>query len=368
MWGLRKRFTPKPPPLGAYQEQMGRLERCGAPEVLDIEVPSWSTRDLAIESKVVSEATEMAVPACGQFLPEQRHVWEALRLWTMGRVLVDVDSGLAFHGDCVLAQSGGGARWVRDAAFISGAFIRSQRGATERREHPVAVLGDTHHHYHFLIETLPRVLELLRQDPRTEFITSQSLSPTAEAALSHVGVTVARVPINSVIDAGEFRICDHPDRFWPRPSDLALIRDAYVDWMSPGFLDPADAIYIFRSRSSRSPEGEADLHDLLHGLGVEVLHLQDFTLQEQIERTSRAGLVIGPHGAGLSNIAFLQPGATVVELTSGQGFEPCYRRMAASLNLSYEFVLIPGGPLTPYGEISEKFLRAFESRISELVQ
>jgi capsular polysaccharide biosynthesis protein len=45
---------------------------------------------------------------------------------------------------------------------------------------------------------------------------------------------------------------------------------------------------------------------------------------EQVSLFQSASLVVGPHGAGLSNLVFTPTGATLIELTNGNQYNRCF--------------------------------------------
>ena len=113
-------------------------------------------------------------------------------------------------------------------------------------------------------------------------------------------------------------------------------------------------IYITRSNSDRSPRGELNFHERLQEIGIQVVFLEQMSLTEQIETVSNAEAVVGPHGAGLANIAFLEPGSKVIELSSGNRFESCYRRIAVLSNLDYTYLGIRGNAEDQFGLFLEE--------------
>lgn len=54
-----------------------------------------------------------------------------------------------------------------------------------------------------------------------------------------------------------------------------------------------------------------------------------------------ASLVIAPHGAGLANIIFCAPGATVVELFRGNVPHSIYQSLSATFGLRYVGCKVP---------------------------
>lgn len=67
----------------------------------------------------------------------------------------------------------------------------------------------------------------------------------------------------------------------------------------------------------------------------------EMSLKEQMDKLGRAQVLIAPHGAGLTNMIFMQPTALVIELaTHPYYFNYCYYDMAAALGLKYLATLL----------------------------
>ena len=105
---------------------------------------------------------------------------------------------------------------------------------------------------------------------------------------------------------------------------------------------PQDTIvYIKRRKRTLHPEDTilTSLHMYAKVLNFEVVLFDDTklpSLQDIMLLFHRAAVVIGPHGAGLANILFCQPGAVIVEVQcKGYWSRPCFRDMAFKLGLRY---------------------------------
>jgi capsular polysaccharide biosynthesis protein len=61
-----------------------------------------------------------------------------------------------------------------------------------------------------------------------------------------------------------------------------------------------------------------EVESVLRDAGFAVLHPEDLPLPEQIRRFATASVIVGQHGAGLTNCLYA-PGASVVELHGGYG-------------------------------------------------
>ena len=97
-------------------------------------------------------------------------------------------------------------------------------------------------------------------------------------------------------------------------------------------------IYISRVKSAwrkvRSIENEDALFEIIKLLGFEKYVLENLNLTEQIELFYNAEIVMGPHGAGFTNLLFAGP-IHVIELFPTQQVVPHYYFLSKSLNQHY---------------------------------
>ena len=335
---------------------MGKLESQGAPDVIDLDVPSWRTKSLGKGSTTIEEPSTAVIPVAGQSLREELFAWPTLKVRELRNVDVDVDSSLVFVEDRVAGQSGNAIRWARDAALITGGYVRARTVQPKAVVGNVAVLGDTHHHYHFMMETLPSAIHIKQASPETRFVTSQDVGSFARGVLEIAGIHVEKLDTGVVIRPERTVLCDAPVRFWPRRADLRVVRETLLGGSAAQVVESSEVVYVSRSRSSRSLRNEHLLENAVANAGVRVVFLEEMSLQEQVQVFATARLVIGPHGAGLSNIVFMQPGSRLVEISSGDGWEPCYRRIAGVMGLEYVFLPAPGDAESPYGNATRAFI------------
>ena len=330
-----------------------KLEAEASPTEIDLAVPSWQKDAITVANRSLGLGAHLVVPPATPLGPEW-HSWNPLNVHFMKGVDLDVDSNLVFLGRQIIAQSGSGTRSARDAAFVTGACSRikaARRGGRIQLERPAMALGDTHHHYHFLLETIPRALHAREVFPEVLFLTHHTLSAVAETVIELLALDVRCVPSNTIVESAVVLV-DHPDIFWPRKIDLDILREAFACWTSPSSKRDR-VVYISRTHSSRSPTNEALLETELASRGVFIAKLEAMPIAEQVRLVAQSSVVIGPHGAGLANVAFMNPGSRVIEMSSGDRFEGCYRRICALNDLNYQFVTLPGDEENPAGRIDE---------------
>lgn len=103
--------------------------------------------------------------------------------------------------------------------------------------------------------------------------------------------------------------------------------------------------------------------------GFESVDCGELSLKEQAEVFGAAEIVVGAHGAALTNLVFCRPGTQVVELFSPKYVNPCYRDLCVAGGLNHSAVIgdgkdwvlsekhdQPSAPITASWELVEKAL------------
>jgi capsular polysaccharide biosynthesis protein len=198
------------------------------------------------------------------------------------------------------------------------------------------------------METLPRILHARAYRPDVTFVSSAFVEPRYLALLEAWNINVVVVASGSVIKSSEVILVDQPQLFWPRRVDVDAVRREFACDNSPA--PKAERIYVSRKNVSRALRDEEVLQAALLELGVRSVVLEELSFVEQVKLFRGTSLVVASHGAGLVGIAFMGQGARVVEITSGEVFEECYRRLAAIRGFDYTCVQISGSLDAPQGE------------------
>jgi capsular polysaccharide biosynthesis protein len=124
-----------------------------------------------------------------------------------------------------------------------------------------------------------------------------------------------------------FGISVTANRTYGRLRDAALNADT-----SPA----GDVIYVARSDSpQRVIVNEPDIMEALAREGVRIVVPGEHPVGEQVNIFNRATVVIGAHGAGLTNVVFCKPGTILYEMMPSFYTNPCYRRLAQAAGLTY---------------------------------
>ncbi|QHS56339.1 glycosyltransferase family 61 protein [Mucilaginibacter sp. 14171R-50] len=122
-----------------------------------------------------------------------------------------------------------------------------------------------------------------------------------------------------------------------RPSLRACVylRELYAKEMNNGGAPLT--LYIQRPHG-RKIVNEDEVLAFLTPFKVEIIHPEKLSVAQQAALFARANMVIGAHGAGLTNIVFCKPGTTIIDLFSAEWVNPCYWIIAEHLDLRYGYL------------------------------
>ena len=209
-------------------------------------------------------------------------------------------------------------------------------------------------YFHWLLDALPRIISYLEiVDDQCVLIlpSSHKKHPYIAEMLDLLGV--------KYISAPPFRALyiNHLEYIYPlatsgnyHPRSLALLRDRFSRFIDnttsfvssyTSIKDSAlDILWISRSKSARRHlvnESDAIKH-ISDMCNLRIIYPEDLDTNAQIQVFSTAKLIIGIHGAGLSNMIFMPTGSSVLEIRPyDDDANNCFYSLAASLHLNYGF-------------------------------
>jgi hypothetical protein len=98
-----------------------------------------------------------------------------------------------------------------------------------------------------------------------------------------------------------------------------------------------ERIYISRGRAARRRiMNEDEVTSILRRFGFETIYAEDLSFEQQVRLCSRARYIVSNHGAGLTNMLFMQAGGSVLELRhKADCINNCYFTMSSALDLNY---------------------------------
>jgi capsular polysaccharide biosynthesis protein len=95
-------------------------------------------------------------------------------------------------------------------------------------------------------------------------------------------------------------------------------------------------ILISRDHSNRKLLNENELFKLLRPLGFLKISFENLSLKKQIEISQNAEIIVGYHGAGLSNCFFMKKNKNFIEIVNKHYNHPFYKIYTQILELNYK--------------------------------
>ncbi len=199
--------------------------------------------------------------------------------------------------------------------------------------------------YHFLLDVIPQVWCLIESGFSINdidlFVVSGQNFKWQRNLLSTVGVPLDRVQwIDGKVNLeAKILLCPYvKDPINPPPY-----------WVIKKFSDFAKSyqskskkyrLYIER-KGSRKIKNSDEIFSTLSKYGFIRFCPGNFSIEEQIDKFANAEMVIGPHGADLSNTVFCDQATTLIEIFNGKYFDASFIRISLQKYMNYDFLNIP---------------------------
>ncbi|MCK5891550.1 glycosyltransferase family 61 protein [Aeromicrobium sp.] len=263
-----------------------------------------------------------------------------------GTVVGDTGAVISRTGllDAASSPYFGTASWREHPLFLRGCLPRVRR--IEGDLLVLATRGSANY-YHYLTDVLPRLgvyaEAVADPDPAPTILVPQGRG-WQRTLLEIAGY--GHLPV--VEDAPDLAV--RADRlFVPSiPNVLENAPASTVAWVREHLRPRPEAdprprrLYVTRGTqpNSRRVVREAELWALLEARGFEKVEPGGLSPQEQIDVFSAAEMIVGPHGAALTNLLFAPAGVTVVELFTASYVNQCYWSISRSIpGAHYEYLV-----------------------------
>lgn len=210
-------------------------------------------------------------------------------------------------------------------------------------------------YYHWQADLLPRI-ELLRQsninfDAIDFFAVNSCDLPFQQDSLQLLGI-----PPEKIIESTKIPHIKAKKLLVPSlPGQVGLIakwsseflRKTFLPQKATPKLDQPRRLYITRQTASyRQVVNEEEVVKFLSQFGFVKISLESLSFAEQIGLFAVADAIVAPHGAGLTNAVYCQPGTKIIEIFSPTGVSINYWLLANVVGLEYYYLL--GGDLDEY--------------------
>lgn len=334
----------------SWIRQLNRYVRYGArPQICD---------DLAIEAESRGWFVVDIHPPIYQELCEQlkddtycRRLLEVNRAdYQRRQSLVSIPQGVTRDRHGLIILPGGK---ICQQGTWSRKHLTNSLGYRARYRRTIRVHGDVYsllglwsfEYYHWLHDVLPKLWESLPYLPNnTRFLLHSNPRDYQRASLDALGIHSDRLIYQP--DSGDIVA----RRLWYTTplGHTELTGGNYIYPMAISIVERARAnepdsrfgskLYISRSHARfRRIGNEQEITPVLRKFGFKIVHFETMSFRDQVASCAGARSLVGPHGAGLTNLMFCERGCKIGEI----GFEGSYRHfksMARHFGHDYYFM------------------------------
>lgn len=221
--------------------------------------------------------------------------------------------------------------------------------SVEKLEGTVGYLSNVEpsNYYHWMCRTLPLVRIYKKffdlQEINFFYIGQPPLFEFQSETLSRVGIQMEQIVQQACTsDRMIAAISNRCSRFSSAPihwENFAFTRGLFHREIAANKGVAKKRLYVARgSVNRRRVINEAEILHLLEDYGFERITMDGKSLQQQVKLFSQAEAIVAPHGAALTNLLFVQPETTVIELLPYGYVNNCFYTLASYADARYFYL------------------------------
>lgn len=208
------------------------------------------------------------------------------------------------------------------------------------------------HYPNWITEILPKLIWYqqlcLELDHKPLLVTHSPLSEFQRESLKLMDININELLTHGqqVTGVKELYIPPHPIKtrsknLYAIPSTLEKVRSKLISNVSNNNREVSDRIFVSRSdANTRRVVNQAQVMQCLEKYGFSSIEPGKYSFEEQVSIFSNANMIIGPTGAGLSNITFAGDGQVIELIPKGNYTKGTqWFVLANERGLKYDFVL-----------------------------
>jgi hypothetical protein len=309
---------------------------------LPIAEAAWDVMEIESEAPIVGD---FEISLGDSFSRELRSYFarrertEALRAYRLRDVTLDASTMLLLKGRSRIAET----RYLIDDGAYADVLVKPlyPEPVDPTKYYVVGCNRGWYNYYHWLIQTIPAIDSGVRRNGRNRLaLILPPLQPWQEESLALLGYQdIPRLTFD-ISTHYQLANAEFSEFLGARVGGVVSLTAAAtlrrLAEAAPWIPGAANEIYVARTDAqNRVARNEGELIERLDRQGVRIIVPGSMSLSEQIAAFRSARLVIGAHGAGMSNIAFCQPGCFVYEMLLRHYPNVCFNRIAQSAGLNY---------------------------------
>jgi len=259
----------------------------------------------------------------------------------VNNVIIEPTQGLVFAKNSKVELLRECTRWP--VHWVNSSFpITPHKWVVYRKTIKKGILLTANPFYHWLVEDLPGTISAMETFPQEiPLIVIKKPPNYVEDFLKTTTRSVIRT--SNFANVHKLYIVDKGSSSgWPQPTDLKILNN-YEPFKSAKKRTQRDEyIYISRLKSSRSPSNENEIQLLFEKNGFTVYYLENYDLLQQISIISSARVIAGIHGAGLTNLIWMEKNCTVLDIVNENYWTEAYFKASFISGVKYESYVYEG--------------------------
>lgn len=279
-------------------------------------------------------------PVHPKFVREYIHTHPPVYLACIaGARIVGTDGLVISPDDRVFEDSDWGQEWVRESAVMQA--LRLPKMVRQPGSYVTLLARWAWEYYHWVLDILPRLSILEKHGGIGEH---RYIVPKGLRSFQRESLEILGVPGDHLVefDSTHWEI-EH--LYFPSFVGRTGNPPAWAcEWLRSRLMTSTAQnrhrrLYMSRRQAhSRRVANEDQLLETLPRWGFEIVLSENLSFAEQMELFSQAELVMGPHGAGLTNVLFSED-ITLVEFFEPTYVNACYYALCNSMGHEYWYLI-----------------------------
>jgi len=125
------------------------------------------------------------------------------------------------------------------------------------------------------------------------------------------------------------------------PFAVQFLRRSFLPRADTAY-DPPPRFYLQRVGKFRAITNEREVLEFFQRRGWEIVDTEQLTLARQVRLFARAEMICAPHGAGLTNLLWCQPGCKVLELCASTFLNGVFEGLAQAVGVHHRYLVFEG--------------------------
>lgn len=228
-------------------------------------------------------------------------------------------------------------------------------------------------YFHWTFDVLSKLIALRQSDNCTTILVPEKLLkfPYVVDTLNTLDYKI--IPLKSGITYVVKEIVAQANIQYFRKDILFQLRATVFKKLPVGNTQQVSPnIYISRSKAARRKIlNEKELLNILSNYNFHTVYLEEMTWQQQVQMFRNANLVVGMHGAGLSNMLYSETMRGVIELRPSSSQNGLFRLLAGECSVTYREIQVAAPDSNIHDEsfrLDDESLNMVNTYIRELMR